>query len=71
MSFKGFSIFSSDVHFCSAERTDFSNVGRRSPIGHFCEIISKSFHKTRRICRFKVFLFLALAANLFIGAERF
>ena len=32
MSFKGFSIFSSNV-----ERNDFSNFGRGSPKEHFCE----------------------------------
>ena len=37
---------------------------------HSCEIISKSIHWLRR-SHLKVFLFLALAAILFIQAERF
>ena len=36
---------------------------------HSYEVISKSIQWPRRRCRFKVFLFLALAAILFSGAE--
>ena len=67
MSFKDFSIISFD----SVERNHFSNFGRGSPKGQFCEIILKSEHWSRRRCRLKVFLFLALAAILFSGAEPF
>ena len=38
---------------------------------HSCIIISKSIFWFRRRSRLKVFLFLALAAILFNGAERF
>ena len=37
---------------------------------HFCEIILKSVNWSRR-CHLKVFLFLAMAAILFCGAEQF
>ena len=69
MSFKGFSIFSSGGHLFSGAK-DFSNFGRWSPKKHFCEIILKSVHWSRR-CHLKVSLFLALAAILFSGAEKF
>ena len=48
-----------------------SNFGRHSPKEHSCIIISKSMHWLRRRSRLKVFLFLALAAILFNGAEQF
>ena len=38
---------------------------------HFCKIILKSGLWPRRRCHLKVFLFLALAAILFSGAERY
>ena len=53
------------------ERNDLSNIGGKSPKEHSCIIISKSMHWLRRHSRLKVFLFLALAAILFNGAERF
>ena len=40
-----------------------------SPKEHFCEIILKSSHWPRSRYRLKVFLFLALAAIFFGGAE--
>ena len=36
------------------EQNDFSNFGRGSPKDHFCEIILKSVHWSRRRCRLKV-----------------
>ena len=48
-----------------------SNFGRGSPKEPSCKIISKSMHWLRRRSRLKVFLFLALEAILFNGAERF
>ena len=53
------------------EHNDFSKFGRGSPKKHFCEIILKLVHWSKRRCHLKVFLFLALAAILFSGAERF
>ena len=53
------------------ERKDFSDFGRGSPKEHFCEIILKSVHWSRRRRHLKVFLFLALESILFSGAERF
>ena len=38
------------------ERNDFSNISRRSPKEHFCEIISKSGHWLKRRCRLKKLL---------------
>ena len=52
---KGFSIFSFDGHFVSAERNYFSNFSRGSSKEHFCEIILKSAHWPWRRCRFKSF----------------
>ena len=37
----------------------------------FCEIILKSVHWSGKRCHLKVFLFLALVAILFSGAEQF
>ena len=59
------------IVFSGAEQNHFSNFGRGSPKGHFCEIIFISSHWPRRRCRLKVFLFLALAVILFNGAEPF
>ena len=53
------------------ERKGLSSFGRLSPKEHSCIIISKSMNWLRRRSRLKVFLFLALAAILFNGAERF
>ena len=53
------------------ERNGLSNFGRKSAKEHSCEIISKSMHKLRGRSRLKVFLFLALVAILFNGAEWF
>ena len=53
------------------ERKGLSNFGRQSPKEHSCIIFLKSMHWLRRISQLKVFLFLALAAILFNGAERF
>ena len=53
------------------EPNNFSNFGRGSPKEHFCEIILKSGHWSRRRCHLKVFLFLALVAILFSGEEPF
>ena len=53
------------------EQNGLSNFGRHSPKEHSSIIISKSMNWLRRRSRLKVFLFLALAANLFNGAERF
>ena len=55
MSFKGFSIFCSGGHF-SAEWNDFSNLGRGLPKEHFCKIILKSGHWSRRRCHLKKLL---------------
>ena len=48
-----------------------SNFCKQSPKEHSCIIISKSMHWLRRRSHWKVFLFLALAAILFHGAEQF
>ena len=53
------------------EQNDFSNFGKGSHKEHFFEIILKSGHWSRRRCHLKVFLFLALVAILFSGAEPF
>ena len=52
------------------EEKGLSNFGRGSPEEPSCIIISKSMHWFRR-SGLKVFLFLALAAILFNGGERF
>ena len=48
-----------------------SNFGRGSPKEHSYIIVSKSMNWLRRRSQLKVFLFLALAAILFNGAEQF
>ena len=48
-----------------------SNFGGQSSKEHSCIIISKSMHWLRRRSHLKVFLFLALAAILFNGADWF
>ena len=69
MSFKGFSILWRQ--FCSAERNHFSTFDRGPLKEYFCEIILKSGHWPRMRYRLKVFLFSALAAFFFSGAEPF
>ena len=51
----------------------FCRFGRGSLKEHFCEIILKSGHWSRKRCHLKVFffLFLALTSILFSGAEPF
>ena len=53
------------------ERNGLSNFGGQSPKEHSCIIFLKSMYWLRRRSRLKVFLFLALVAILFNGAERF
>ena len=62
MSFKGVSIFSSGGHFVQQSRTILAFLE------HFCEIILKSVHWSRRRCHLKVFLFLALIIS-HVGTE--
>ena len=57
--------------FCSTEQNSSSNFGGQSLKEHSCIIISKSMHWLRRRSHLKVFLFLALGAILFNGAEGF
>ena len=54
-----------------SERNDLSKFDRGSPKEHFCEIFLKLVHWSRRGGHLDVFLFSALAAILFSGAERF
>ena len=68
---KNFSIYSPGGPSCSTERNGVSNFGGQSPKEHSCIIFLKSMHWLRRRSQLKVFLFLALAAILFNGAERF
>ena len=67
---KVFSIFSSGGHFVQ-RGNGFSNFGGQSPKEPSYKIILRSMHWLRKKSRLKVFLFLALAAILFNGAERF
>ena len=70
MSFKDFySYFQFWWPFCSVERNDFSNFGRRLSKDNFYDIILKSLHWSRRRCHFTVVLLLAQAAILFSVAE--
>ena len=55
MSFKSFSIFSSDRHFVS-EWNQFSNFGKGALEEHFCEIKLKSGH-WHGICCLKGFFY--------------
>ena len=68
MSFTDFSIFSSSP-FCSAKRNHFSNFGIGPFEEHFCANILKSGSLAKDEMLFKDFLFVALAAILFKGAE--
>ena len=63
-------IYSPGWTFCSTERNGLSNFGGQSPKKHSCIIFLKSMHWFRR-SHLKVVLFLALAAILLNGAERF
>ena len=54
MSFKDF-YFKLWWPFCSVERNHFSTVDKRSPKKHFCVIILKSGHWSRRRCHLKGF----------------
>ena len=74
------SIFSSGGHFVQLSGTilaylvegrNFSIFSRVSPTKHFCEIILNLVHWSMSRYHLKAFLFLALAAILFIGAEQF
>ena len=65
MSFKGFFYSKLGQPFCSAEWNDFSNFGRRSPKEHFCEIILKSVHWSRRQCHLKVFSIFGSGSQTF------
>ena len=69
MSFKGVSIFSSGGHFVQQSGTTLAFLVEDHPKEHFCEIILKSVHWYMRRSHLKVFLFFALAAILFSGAE--
>ena len=66
----GFSTFSSGGHFFSGAEP-LGNFGKGAWEEHFCEIILKSGHWPGRRCHLKFFLFLALVAILFNGAEEF
>ena len=68
-SFKGLSIALVAILFNRAN--GLSNFGGQSPKEHSSIIISKLMHWLRRQSRLKLFLFLALAAILFNGAEQF
>ena len=68
---KLFFLFIACWPFFSTERNRLSNFNGLSPKEHSCIIISKSMNWFRRRKYLKVFLFLALAAILFNGAERF
>ena len=68
MSFKGFSTFCSGGHFVQQSGTVLAILVK----GHSRNISVKLFgYWPRRRCHLKVFLFLALAAILFRGAEPF
>ena len=71
---KLFSIYSPGGHLFT-EQNSLSNFCRLSPKEHSCIIISKSMHwlflLLDWLLHLKVFLFLALAAILFNGAEQF
>ena len=69
MSFKGVSIFGSGGHFVPQSGTILAFVVEDNPKKHFYEIILKSVHRYRRRSHLKVFLYFALAAILFSGAE--
>ena len=55
MSFKGLSIFSFGSHYFQHTGTIFGNSGRSSLKEHFCEIILKSVHWSRRRCHLWIF----------------
>ena len=53
MSFKDFFYFMLWWPFCSVEQNHFSNFDKGSPKKHFCEIILKTGHWSRRRCHLK------------------
>ena len=69
MSFKSVSIFSSGGHSVRQSRTILAFLVEDHPKEHFCKIILKSVNWYMRRSHLKVFLFFALAAILFSGAE--
>ena len=66
-----FFLFIALAAILSTERHSLCNFGGQSPKEHSCIIISKSMHWLRRRSHLKVFLFLALVAILFNGADWF
>ena len=68
---KLFSIYSPGGHFVQQGGTFLNTFGGQSPKEHSCTIFSKSMNWLRRRSHLKLFLFLALAAILFTGAEWF
>ena len=68
--FKGFSICRSGGHFIQQSRTILAILVKGHPRNISVKIFLKSVHWSRR-CHLMVFLFLALAATLFSGAEPF
>ena len=71
MRFKDFSYLKLWRPFCSAERNNLCNFGRRHHEEQFCEIILNLGEWLRRRCLLKDFLSGALAALLFSGAGPF
>ena len=72
MSFEGFTFFELWRPSCSMAQNSLSNFGRELPKEPSCEIISKSVNPFSRRSRLKLFfLFIALVAILFNGAEPF
>ena len=70
MSFKDISYIKLKQPFCFAERNHLCNFGRGCYKEQFCEIIMNLGQWLRR-CHLKDFLYGALAALLFGGAEPF
>ena len=68
---KRFCIFSSDGIFVQRSGTILAILAEGRPSKDFCEIIMKSCHWPWRRSNLCLFLFLALAAILFIGADQF
>ena len=69
-SLRPFSIFSSGGHFVKPKGTILAILVKGHE-EHFCEIVLKSSHRSKKRCCLKVFLFLALVAILFSRAEPF
>ena len=68
---KKYSLFSFLRPSLWAEQTPLDNFGRGSHHEQLCEIIFHFGLQSRKSCRLKVILFLALMAILFSGAEPF